>query len=32
MANGMYLDHALFVASILFSLGDMLIAIYKLLR
>lgn len=32
VANGMYLNHGLFVASIIFSLGDMLISIYKLMR
>ncbi|KAG2434932.1 hypothetical protein HYH02_012130 [Chlamydomonas schloesseri] len=32
MGNGMYMDHALFIASIIFSLGDMLIAAAKLCR
>lgn len=32
MGGGMYVDHGLFLASIVLSLGDMLIAIYKLLR
>lgn len=32
MANGMYLNHGLFVASIVLSLGDMLISVFKLLR
>eukprot|EP00798_Chlamydomonas_sp_ICE-L_P013180 gene13180-30666_t len=32
IANGMYLNHGLFLASIVFSLADMLISIFKLLR
>ena len=32
MANGMYINHGLFVASIVLSLGDMLLVIFKLLR
>ncbi|GFR50385.1 hypothetical protein Agub_g12600 [Astrephomene gubernaculifera] len=30
MGNGMYMDHGLFVASIILSMGDMLIALLKL--
>eukprot|EP00198_Chlamydomonas_reinhardtii_P010810 XP_001700147.1 predicted protein [Chlamydomonas reinhardtii] len=32
MGNGMYMNHALFIASIVFSLGDMVIAAAKLCR
>ncbi|KAG2434825.1 hypothetical protein HXX76_007710 [Chlamydomonas incerta] len=32
MGNGMYMNHGLFIASIVFSLGDMLIAAAKLCR
>ncbi|KAJ9524490.1 hypothetical protein QJQ45_019543 [Haematococcus lacustris] len=32
MGAGMYLDHALFISSILLSLSDMTISVYKLLR
>ncbi len=32
LGNGMYMDHALFLASIIMSLGDMLIAATKLCR
>lgn len=32
MGNGMYVNQALFIASIIFSLGDMLISLFKLAR
>mmetsp|Transcript_15619 Transcript_15619/g.27920 ORF Transcript_15619/g.27920 Transcript_15619/m.27920 type:complete len:1339 (-) Transcript_15619:3455-7471(-) len=32
MANGIYINHALFIASIAMSMGDILIALFKMLR